>query len=158
MFHSTLSSQPSTNHSRTPDENPCTGRSGRVLIRPWGVRSGWVHSQWVRYPEACFGLVGCRSLLAGDAERSLSDHTLNRLQAGSYKGGKKERHGELVSDWCNAPGLAPGILYLSQMERDLRTRFPIDHSTNPSGLSAIGLATAEGRVPPFSLPVRRGQR
>ena len=38
----------------------------------------------MRNPSCLF----CRSLLAGDSERPLTDHTLNRLQAGSYNSNK----------------------------------------------------------------------
>jgi hypothetical protein len=42
-------------------------------------------------PKSDFGWLECRSLLAGDAARRLTNNALNRLQAGSYKYGKKSR-------------------------------------------------------------------
>ena len=59
-------------------------------------------------PELAPAWSGCRSLLAGDAGRSLTDHTLNRLQAGSYKGENESRAWSVGVGLGKCPGACSG--------------------------------------------------
>src|SRR5688572_1202148 len=56
-----------------------------------GASSGHLIRGQLTTPAISFPF--CRSLLAGDSGRTLTDHTLNRLQAGSYIPTKPEQAG-----------------------------------------------------------------
>jgi hypothetical protein len=77
---------------------------------------------WVRYPEAGFGLIGCRSLLASDSAGGrqrgfrIACEPFERLRALSWSNGQAptdERrclwHRELGLVYSNAPELGAGI-------------------------------------------------